>query len=259
MDIATPKPVPPMDWPDPVEVVNESGLSDIVLTCEHASNHIPAEYRSLGVSAPDLQRHIAWDIGVAGITRSLAALLDAPAFLGTYSRLLIDLNRPLDSGSSIPQRSESTDIPGNLRLDPLERQRRADAIFHPFHDCISAHLDKREKAGRRSRIVGIHSFTPVFYGKQRPWHAGVLCGKSRDYAESIVASLREDTSLTVDLNVPYVIDRNDDYAVPVHGEDRNYPAILIEVRQDLLADADGISLWTEKLFAALRKSGDAGK
>lgn len=240
-----------LDWPDPVEVLNEAGTNDIVLTCEHASNHIPAEYAGLGLPPHELTRHIAWDIGVAAVTRELARRLDAPAFLGTYSRLLIDLNRPVDSPTSIPVRSEATDIPGNTGIGEEEKQRRIERMFTPFHDRIEALLDAREKQGRKSRIVGIHSFTPVFHGVQRPWHVGILYGQSKDYAEALMTELRRDPALVVDGNVPYIIDRLEDYAIPVHGEDRGYPAVLVEVRQDLLLTDAGVQEWTDRLYAAL--------
>jgi len=239
------------DWPDPVEVLNVAGTNDIVLTCEHASNHIPAEYAGLGLAPHELTRHIAWDIGVAAVTRELARRLDAPAFLGTYSRLLIDLNRPVDSPTSIPARSEATDIPGNIGIDDTEKNRRIERMFTPFHERIETLLDAREKQGRKSRIVGIHSFTPVFHGVQRPWHVGILYGQSKDYAEALMTELRRDPALVVDGNVPYIIDRLEDYAIPVHGEDRGYPAVLVEVRQDLLLSDAGVQEWTDRLYAAL--------
>ena len=136
------------DWPSPVQALNPDGKSDIVLLCEHASNHIPAEYAGLGLTPEELTRHIAWDIGAAAVTRRLSALLDSPAFLGTTSRLLIDLNRPLNADSSIVTRSEATDIPGNTNLDRLERDHRARRIFRPFHTWVSHHLDRRQGGGR---------------------------------------------------------------------------------------------------------------
>ncbi len=239
------------DWPEPIEIVNEGGLSDIVLICEHASNHIPAEYAGLGLGAVDLTRHIAWDIGAAAVTHALAAKLDAPAFLGTYSRLLIDLNRPLGVPTSIPERSESTGIPGNAGLPEAEKKRRGEIIFAPFHSRVAEHLLARERAGRKSRIVAVHSFTSVFFGKARPWHAGVLYDSSRAFGEAVIAALRQDGTLNVEPNVPYVIGRDHDYAVLVHGHDRGYPSILIEVRQDLLISAEGIADWTRRLATAL--------
>jgi len=243
--------LPRKDWPDAVEVLNEHGRSDIVLLCEHASNHMPVEYRQLGLNAAHLQRHIAWDIGAAAVTRLLSARLDATAFLSGYSRLLIDLNRPLGTPGSMPVLSEDTDIPGNVGIDAVERDRREKIMFSPFHDRVAAHLDRRVAEGRPTRIVTIHSFTPVFLGVARPWHAGVLHAQASDLAEAVLSGLRTDAALNVAANVPYVISRDADYAVPVHGDDRGIPAVLIEVRQDLLANQAGIEEWADRLAAAL--------
>ena len=242
---------PQQDWPPAVEVINAAGASDIVLICEHASSHMPAEFADLGLGPEDRRRHIAWDIGAAAVARGLSERLDAPAFLSGYSRLLIDLNRPLSSATSIPQRSESTDIPGNADLAESERARRAEKMFTPFHDRVATHLDARQRAGRPTRIVAVHSFTPVFFGVARPWHAGILFDRSRTFAEQVIARLRLDPAMNVAANVPYVISRDEDYAIPVHGEDRGHDAILIEVRQDLLSSAAGIAEWTDRLAAAL--------
>ncbi|MBV8399523.1 MAG: N-formylglutamate amidohydrolase, partial [Acetobacteraceae bacterium] len=114
-----------------VVAVNETGRSPYVLVCEHASNYMPARYRGLGLAAPELQRHIAWDIGAAPLARCLSALLDSPLFLSGYSRLLIDCNRPPLAPTSIPVRSEATEIPGNQGLDDAERERRANTFFWP--------------------------------------------------------------------------------------------------------------------------------
>ncbi|MBN9217325.1 MAG: N-formylglutamate amidohydrolase [Mesorhizobium sp.] len=242
---------PEKDWPDAVEALNEHGRSDIVLLCEHASNHMPAEYGRLGLDAAHLQRHIAWDIGAAEVTRLLSARLDAAAFLSGYSRLLIDLNRPLGSAGSIPVLSEATEIPGNSGIDPAERNRRAEIMFSPFHDRVAAHLDRRIAENRPTRIVTIHSFTPVFLGVARPWHAGILHDHAVGLAEAILSGLRTDPELNVAANVPYVISRDADYAVPIHGDDRGIPAVLIEIRQDLLANRAGIEEWADRLAAAL--------
>lgn len=239
------------DWPDPVEIYNEDGSSDIVLLCEHASHHMPSEYGDLGLSCVDRLRHIAWDIGAAEITRGLVKRLNAPAFLSTYSRLLIDLNRPLDAASSIPQLSESTNIPGNINIGEEEKVRRAARIFTPFHDRVADHITAREKAGRKVKIVTIHSFTPVFKGYARPWHAGILYDHSHDFAQTVIDELRRDPALNVDGNVPYTVSREDDYAIPVHGQDRGHDAILIEIRQDLVSTPQGIAEWTDRLAKAL--------
>ena len=240
-------------WPPPLETVNEHGPSDVLLLCEHASNFVPPEYDGLGLPPSELQRHIAWDIGAAEVTRRLAKLLDAPAFLGTCSRLLIDLNRPLHVASSIVTRSEATDIPGNSALTPQERARRAERVFEPFHRAVELHLAAREKARRRTLIVAIHSFTPTYEGISRPWHAGIIYDKGKALAETTLERLRAgDDSLVVEGNVPYSVTPEDYYGLLVYGDNIGNPAILVEIRQDLVAQAEQQQAWAQRLAAALK-------
>jgi len=239
------------EWPEPVEVLNQAGHSDIVLICEHASNYIPASFDGLGLSDLDLKRHIAWDIGAEAVSRCLSALLDAPCFIGKYSRLLIDLNRPIESATSIPVRSEATDVPGNVQLSPDDRQLRIDRMFTPFQASVSAHLDRREKDRRPTKIVAIHSFTPVFLGEARPWDAGILFDKSAEFGADLIDRLKRVTGLNIGANVPYVIERTSDYAIPVHGEDRGLDAVLVEIRQDLIGHSEGQARWADYLFKSL--------
>ena len=240
------------DWPPPVEVLNAEGPSPVVLLCEHAANFIPSEYGRLGVDPSELQRHIAWDIGAAAVARALSRQLDAPALLGTCSRLLIDLNRPLHVPSSIVTRSESTEVPGNVALTLAERQRRVSRIFAPYHDAVESTLAERSKAGRRNVIVSIHSFTPTFHGVARKWHAGILFEKAAAFAQVTMDRLRaDDPGLLVGANVPYAASADEDYGLFVHGENIGNPAILIEIRQDLLTLEDHAQSWAERLARTL--------
>jgi predicted N-formylglutamate amidohydrolase len=241
--------------PAAVTVVNEGGGSPIVLVCEHASNHIPSRYDGLGLAPGDLLRHITWDIGAAALARRLSALLDAPLFLSGYSRLLIDCNRPPGSPTSIVLQSEDTVVPGNQALAAEEIARRQAAWFLPFHDRIAGFLDARTAAGRHSTVLGVHSFTPVFRGARRPWHAGVLYRDAATLGAHLLSGLRSDPSLIVGDNEPYRISLDEDYTVPVHGDARGLPAALIEVRQDLLATSAGIEAWARRLANHLAESG----
>ncbi|MBK1660392.1 N-formylglutamate amidohydrolase [Paracraurococcus ruber] len=237
--------------PAPVTVVNESGGSPFVLLCEHASNWIPPALAGLGLPPADLVRHIAWDIGAAGLARDLSRRLDAPLFLGGCSRLVIDLNRPPGAPTSIPVISEATAIPGNGDLPPAERARREADWFHPFHDRVAALLDQRRAAGRPAAVIGVHSFTPVFLGVARPWHAGILHARAEGFGRALVARLAAEPGLVVGDNEPYRIEPEHDYTVPVHGDARGLDAVLLEVRQDLLATQAGIEAWAARLAAAL--------
>lgn len=251
-----PPPPPPdaSDWPPAVTVVNEAGGSDWVVLCEHASCHIPARYERLGLSEGAERAHIGWDLGAADLARALAGRLDAALALGGYSRLLIDLNRPPGAPSSIPTLSEHVTIPGNLALTEAERRSREQRLFHPFHQRVADLLDARRARGRRTRLVTIHSFTPVFLGESRPWALGVLAGASRRLAEALLDELRTAAAhLTMALDQPYRIAADEDYAIPVHGDARGLDALLIELRNDELADAADIAAWADRLARALSR------
>src|SRR5580698_3223540 len=138
------------DEPDPVRLLREDGTSAFVLTADHAGKAIPSRLGDLGVAAEDLERHDAWDIGIAGVTERLSTALDAPAVLQTYSRLVIDCNRDPSWPSAMPVVSEFTEIPGNADLSDKDRAARVAGIFQPYHDRIAALLDARAAAGRRT-------------------------------------------------------------------------------------------------------------
>lgn len=233
----------------PVVVLNEAGRSPFVLLCEHASRLVPLGYGRLGLGADEFDRHIAWDIGAAEVAMRLACLLDAPLFLAGYSRLLIDLNRPPDSPTSIPEISEATVVPGNLGLDAAERRLRRELWFDPFHQAVKTHLDSRH--GRPTAVLGMHSFTPVFGGIARPWHASVLFGRAEAFGEELASAIAAQSGALVGRNEPYRVSLEHDYTVPVHGDANGCPAALIEVRQDLITDVFGIERWSRVLAAAL--------
>lgn len=239
-----------MSLPPPVEVVNEGGTSPCLLICEHASRFIPASYGGLGLPEHELSRHIAWDIGAADVARALSALLDAELVLAGYSRLLIDLNRPVGSPSSIPDVSETTSIPGNTGIGHKERARRIALYFDPFHAEVGRIIAAREAAGRPTVIIGVHSFTPVYMGFARPWHAGVLYRQSQAFGHALAEALGGAERFIAE-NEPYQIDDDGDYTVPVHGEARGLDAVLIEIRQDLVGDTDKARAWAARLATAL--------
>lgn len=241
----------PERLPPAVRVINEAGTSPYVLLCEHASRFIPASYRGLGLGEEDLSRHIAWDIGAAKVAFSLAALLDAPLVLAGYSRLLIDLNRPPHSHTSIPEISESTVIPGNQGISNTERAARIAQYFEPFHARVREILDERSRVGAATVVIGVHSFTPVYKGIARPWHAGILYRKSRDFGHNL-ATVLGGGEANIAENEPYQIEDDSDYTVPVHGEARGLNSVLVEIRQDLIAVDEDASAWATRLGEALR-------
>ena len=225
--------------------------SPYFLTCDHAGARIPRKLGSLGVSAADLERHIAWDIGATDVAIKLSAALDAFAILQTYSRLVIDCNRRPGIPASIVRSSEATRIPGNEIVTIEEAAAREREIFRPYHDRINTELTLRQAQGRPTVLISVHSFTPRFHGKQRPWHAGVLYNRDARLAGELLRRLRTEPGLVVGDNEPYAVGDATDYTIPQHGERRGLPHVGIELRQDLIAAEPGQREWAERLARAL--------
>jgi predicted N-formylglutamate amidohydrolase len=243
------------DEPPPVAIDRPDGASPLVLTCDHAARRIPRRLGQLGLTEPDLARHIAWDIGIEAVSRQVSDALDATLIRQAYSRLVIDCNRPLDAASSIPTISEATEVPGNLRLGAAERQARIEEIFTPYHAAITAALDAR--AGRPTLLVAMHSFTPVYLGESRPWHIGTLYGHDRRLALVLYDLLHREPGLVVGDNQPYAASDTTDYAIPVHGKRRGLPHVGIEIRQDLITHPAGQAEWAERLTRLLPLAAEA--
>jgi len=239
------------DEPPPVTVYKENGSSPLVLVADHAGNAVPRALGRLGLSEAELSRHIAYDIGIASVARGLADALAATLIAQNYSRLIIDCNRPPGVATSIPQISELTPIPGNMNLTAAEKDARARAIFWPYHTRIEAELERRRQAGRPTALVALHSFTPVFKGEARPWQVSLLYHRDPRLAHALMALLRKEPGLVVGDNEPYVVSDTTDYTIPVHGERRGLPHALIEIRQDLIADATGQRQWAALLARLL--------
>jgi predicted N-formylglutamate amidohydrolase len=239
------------DEPAPVTVVNARGASPFLLVADHAGNLMPRALGRLGIAAAECERHIAWDIGIAGVGRLLADALDATLIQQNYSRLVIDCNRPPGAPTSIPEISEYTHVPGNVGLSEASKAARAREIFWPYHERIEAELDRRVQDRRPVVLIALHSFTPVFKGIARPWHAGVLYNRDPRFAHRLLALLNAEGDLVVGDNAPYTISDASDYTIPVHAERRGLQHVLIEIRQDLIGDESGQGGWARRLARLL--------
>lgn len=243
------------DEPAPVRVLRGDGGADFLLTADHAGRAMPRRLGTLGLAIDQLDRHIAWDIGIAGVTERLSAALDATAVLQAYSRLVIDCNRPPEVDSSIPTISETTLIPGNRDLRAEQRATRRREIFAPYHARIGELLDARAAAGRRTVLIAMHSFTPTFRGESRAMHVGVLYNRDPRLARILLDLLRAEGDLVTGDNAPYRVSDVTDYTVPVHAERRGLAHVEIEIRQDLIADETGQAAWARR-FATLLAEAD---
>jgi predicted N-formylglutamate amidohydrolase len=238
------------DEPSPVERERDDGASPFVILCDHAGNRLPRALGNLGLADAELSRHIAWDIGAGGVATRLGARLDAVVVRQRYSRLAIDCNRAPDHADSIAERSEATTVPGNIGLDAAARAERRQTIFAPYHDAIAALLNSREKAGRETIVIAQHSFTPVYHGVARPWHAGMLYHRDPRLAHALGDLIRAEGFVVGD-NEPYQLSPASDYTIPVHAEARGLAYVEIELRQDLIAGEEGQAEWAERLARLL--------
>lgn len=231
--------------PAPFEIFNPAGRSELVLLCDHGSNRIPSRLVNLGLNAELLASHIAWDAGAAELALALSHRLDAILITTNYSRLVIDCNRHLTAEDSIPKVSDHTPIPGNENLSEQDRDSRAEQLFQPYHREIRRILESRNPC--RTRVLSVHSFTPVLAGIERPWSAGVCYQRSRHWASKWIAALEARIADQIGNNQPYAIEREIDYTLPIHCEVQQIPCIMLEVRQDKIADSDGVQRWSELL------------
>ena len=239
------------DDPAPVEICHGEGGSPVLLTCDHASKAVPRALDGLGLPPGAIDEHIGWDIGAAAVTRRLAPLLDAPAILSGYSRLVIDCNRDPEDASSIPEVSDGIAVPGNRSLPLAARLVRRRACFAPYHDAIAARLAALMKV-QVPALLSIHSFTPVMAGFRRPWHVGILWDKDPRIPVPLLDALAADRTISVGDNQPYSAREPAGYTVRHHAAERGLPHVAIELRQDLIATAEGAATWAERLAAALR-------
>jgi predicted N-formylglutamate amidohydrolase len=239
------------DEPAPITVYNADGPSPFLLVADHAGNAIPRALRGLGIAAAERERHIAWDIGIAGLGRQLAKALNAVLIQQNYSRLVVDCNRPPGMPTSIPEISELTPIPGNLDLVEADKAARVLDIFWPYHARIEAELTRRRRVNRPAALIALHSFTPSFKGEARPWHVALLYNRDPRLARRLMALLKEERGLVVGDNEPYFVSDATDYTIPVHGERYGLLHALIEIRQDLITEERGQRSWALRLARLL--------
>ncbi len=232
------------------EIIGEDRAAPWLLTCDHATNTVPGFVNGgdLGLPEADMGRHIAYDVGAAGVTRRLADLLDAPAILSTFSRLVIDPNRGEDDPTLLMQLYDGTVIPGNRYVDAEERERRLDLCYRPYH----AQIEQLALARPENAIyLAIHSFTPRLNGRTpRPWHVGVLHAYDGRFAVPLIERLQEERDIVVGDNEPYSGALHGD-SVDRHALHHGRPNALIELRHDLIDTEAGQIEWAERLAPML--------
>ncbi|MDQ7250343.1 N-formylglutamate amidohydrolase [Dongia sedimenti] len=242
--------------PLPVGLENPAAKSPILFISDHAGRAFPRALGTLGLDAPELSRHIAWDIGIYGVTTHLAKMLDATYLFQPYSRLVIDCNRRPRDAQSIATVSDGTVVPGNSNLSEIERRIREREILEPYHREIERVLADRAARRHSTVIFAMHSCTDRLKrdAEPRPWHVGVIADTDWRIGDRLIELLEAETEYRIGRNQPYSVNMEADYTVPIHCEARGIPYVEIELRQDLIGDAKSQLEWATLLAGILPRA-----
>lgn len=236
----------------PFEIVGQDRPGRWLVTCDHATNRVPGCIGggALGIATADMDRHIAYDVGAAGVARRLAERLNAPAILSTFSRLVIDPNRGEDDPTLVMKLYDRTVIPANRAVDAAETERRLDRFHRPYHDALEALAARRDD----TVICAVHSFTPRLFGRSdRPWQIGILYSHvDPRLAVALLDRLRAEPGLVVGENEPYGGHLDGD-SIDRHALRHGRPNVLIEIRHDLIRTEDGQIAWADRLAPILEE------
>jgi predicted N-formylglutamate amidohydrolase len=238
--------------PVPFRVLNPDASDPLLLVCDHASRRIPAALGTLGLDPVARRCHLAWDIGAGALTRRLARSMGVTSVLAEYSRLVVDCNRDLLDPGAFLEFGDGVVIPGNRKLNQAQKDVRAAEIYWPYHYAIDLEIKRLAQHEYPPALATIHSFTPVLDGVSRPWEIGVLWDADRDTAEILIDGFRAAGFLVGD-NQPYSGKAPQDFTIDHHAEDAGLPHVGIEIRQDLIADAGGVSKLAGVLEPILRR------
>jgi len=239
--------------PPPFMTYNDAGSAKVLLVADHASPYFPASMNQLGLADWVLERHVTWDIGSDLLARHLADLIDAPAILAGYSRLLVDPNRQLDDPTAFIEVSDGIAIPGNHGLSHEQKSLRIQSFFQPYHAAITDRLRKFQSGGTVPALISVHTCTPVFAQVVRRWHIGIMWDKDPRIAKPLMEKLSKMDEICFGDNEPYSGRHTHDFTIDHHAEPAGLPHVGIEVRQDLVGDAEGAAKWARVLAAPLQE------
>jgi len=217
---------------------SEAAFTAVVLSCEHASNRVPAGLRSLFTRERGvLATHRGIDIGALPVARRLARALDAPLIAADVTRLVVDLNR------SLHHRALWSSFLSALSAE--EKRRLLERYYYPYRRAVESLIDERLRGGGRVLHLSVHSFTPVLHGEVRRADLGLLYdpqrASERRVASRLVQALAARAeSLRVRRNYPY---RGNADGLTTHLRQlypaRSYVGLEIEMNQKVVDASAG--------------------
>jgi predicted N-formylglutamate amidohydrolase len=242
-----------------VEIINPEGKAPLVLVCEHASNTIPDYFNGLGLSQKARQSHIAWDPGALPVALALSRAFDAPLVCARISRLVYDCNRPPSAPSAIPAKSEDAVIPGNANISQAEGRARIEQIYQPFNQTLEHTIARHLANGNKPALVTIHSFTPVFLGRQRLVELGILHSSDTTLADKMLSGAPQITELRVERNQPYGPADGVSHTLDIHGIANGLANVMIEIRNDLLTTPEAVESVAQTLQTMIEQALDIAR
>ena len=238
----------------PYKICNPKNNNNFIILCDHASYNIPKKYNKLGLTTNDLKKHIGWDIGALKLSKKISKKINSTLIHSGYSRLLIDCNRSLKSKGAFLDKSENIKIPGNLNISLKEKILRSKRYYFPYHNQIKKFINQSLKSNVIPSLVSIHSFTPVYFGKKRKWHIGLLQRKDQRLSSIFAKEIKKNQKIVLGINEPYKLDLAGDFTVPYFSESHGLPHVLIEIRNDLLIKDKSINFWANLISNILSKN-----
>ncbi|UXX81795.1 N-formylglutamate amidohydrolase [Roseovarius pelagicus] len=226
--------------------------SSALLVCEHASNVIPERYGDLGLSPEDMVSHAAWDPGALDLSLYLAEALDAPLVACTVSRLVYDCNRPPEAPSAMTAQSERIEVPGNRDLRDADRAERVETVYTPFCDAVTDVITTRRARAQPTALITIHSFTPLYHGRERPTEIGILHDTDTRLADAMLSASLKLPHRLIERNQPYGPEDGVTHSLQIHGIAHELPNVMIEVRNDLLTTPEAVAQIGDELLSLLR-------
>ena len=130
---------------------------------------------------------------------------------------------------------------------------RTESICLPFHATVSQEINRLVAQGRRPALIAVHSFTPVYLGQTRTVEFGVIHDDDTALSLAVMAAARG-CGLDTRLNEPYSAAGDVTHTIRQHAVPMRLANTMLEIRNDLIADADAQAAMADRLAPVLAQA-----